>query len=688
MFKKLSMRVKSLYEKMVKSVYTNKIKPVYDAKIKKHMHPVTNNTIINMFIIAVAVNLIVECFSRKSIFKGFVFLFTRPHIFIYGVLIIMLTLSVGLVLRRRYFWYVLLSVLWIAGGVVNFIVLSARITPFTFTEIVLLADALAVWHLYYSKFKMFLMVSGIVLAIIAIIICWFALPKYKGKLNRIKGIVVVAIMSILVYGMTFIYLQTGIVKSSFGNIANAYLDYGFTYCFSGSIINRGVQKPKGYSAEIIEQITNGILANQDKNPSDKVEDIEYPNIIFVQLESLFDPTRLKGVELSKDPVPFLRKLRSEYPSGLVSVPSFGAGTANTEVELIIGMNIEDFGTGEYPYKTIFNKQVCESTAFNLRELGFTAHAIHNNTAGFYSRNVVFSNLGFDTFTPIELISNYEKTSTGWAKDDCLIGAITDCLDYSDGVDYVYTISVQGHGNYPGDYNPELMPIEVSNFPDANNESSFRYYVNQIAEMDQFVENLVKELSKRDEKTMVVFFGDHLPTFELDDTDMKEGSVFQTEYVIWNNFDLPKVDKDVEAFQLTAHALSMVDISQGTLIKFHQTASESEDYLENLQQLEYDMLHGDHYVYNGKLEFEATDLRFGVRDINIKGLAQNDGEVWVFGENFTKYSNVYINNVECEAEFYSDFLLKVKDYELKEGDKVKIVQRHGSVFFFETEESVY
>lgn len=670
--------------------YLGCIKTVYNDKIRKHIKPVTKYSVVNLLLLALLVNFIVECFSRSSVIKAVVFAFTKPHIFLYGVLIIAMTMSFGLVIRRRYFWYLLVSSLWLAGGITNYVILSARVTPFTFTDIVLLGDALAVWHLYYSKAKMFMMVTGVVLAIIAIIVCWFLLPKYKGKLNRLTGAITAAVFMILVYGVTSLYLNFGVVKSSFANIANAYKNYGFTYCFSGSVINRGVRKPKGYSSEIIQQIKDGIVANDDNN---KQEEKDYPNIIFVQLESFFNPNNLKGTTFTENPVPYFEYLYENYPHGYLSVPSFGAGTANTEVEVIIGMNIDDFGTGEYPYKTIFNKQVCESAAFDLRELGYTAHAIHNNTAGFYSRHQVFANLGFNTFTSVEFMTKFDTTPLGWAKDGCLIQAITDCMDYSDGVDYIYTISVQGHGSYPNDYTEEdyvanNMNIRVSDFADEENTGSFTYYVNQISEMDQFVRNLVTELDKRDEKTMVVFYGDHLPTFDLDDDDLKEASVYETQYVVWNNFDLPMVEKNLQAYQLTAHVLDMVGVSQGTLIEYHQTYSESEDYLKNLKQLEYDMLYGGHYVYDGEVPFEKTDIKYGVRDIVVKGVTVTNDETWVFGDNFTKYSKVLINNKEYETEYVSDFLIKVKDYNLVEGDVVKILQRNGTISFYETNEVVY
>ena len=78
---------------------------------------------------------------------------------------------------------------------------------------------------------------------------------------------------------------------------------------------------------------------------------EMPNIMFVQLESFFDPTEVEWLRFSEDPIPNLRKLFDEYSSGYFKVPSVGAGTANTEFEVLTGMSMRFFGPGEYPYKT-------------------------------------------------------------------------------------------------------------------------------------------------------------------------------------------------------------------------------------------------------------------------------------------------------------------------------------------------
>lgn len=84
------------------------------------------------------------------------------------------------------------------------------------------------------------------------------------------------------------------------------------------------------------------------------------------------------------------------------MPCFGAGTANTEFEVQTGMNMDDFGPGEYPYKTVLQSKVCESMAYDLKEKGYATHALHDNDGTFYDRYKVFSHLGYEDFTSIDI----------------------------------------------------------------------------------------------------------------------------------------------------------------------------------------------------------------------------------------------------------------------------------------------
>ena len=49
------------------------------------------------------------------------------------------------------------------------------------------------------------------------------------------------------------------------------------------------------------------------------------------------------------------------------------------------------------------------------------------------------------------------------------------------------------------------------------------------------DDLIDMLKERDEKTIVVMFGDHLPTMGLTESDMKTGSLFKTQYADMEQF---------------------------------------------------------------------------------------------------------------------------------------------------------
>ena len=59
-------------------------------------------------------------------------------------------------------------------------------------------------------------------------------------------------------------------------------------------------------------------------------------------------------------------------------------------------------------------------------------------------------------------------------------------------------------------------------------------------------------------------------------DLRNGDIYQTEYVIWSNFELEKQDKDLEAYQLSAYVMSLLELYNGILTKYHQ-AFEKEDF---------------------------------------------------------------------------------------------------------------
>ena len=469
-------------------------------------------------------------------------------------------------------------------------------------------------------------------------------------------------------------IDNRLLSTYFGNIAYAYQDYGYPYCLAVTIFDTGINEPNGYSKALMEDIVNS--EGEIKETKKKNTDV---NILFLQLETFIDPTEVNFLSFSEDPIPNFRKLSEEYSSGYYKVPAVGAGTANTEFESITGMSLHYFGAGEYPYKTILKETTCESAAYDLKKLGYSTHAIHNNEANFYGRRTVFSRLGFDTFTSEEYMPDISDTTPmGWVKDHIQTDEIFKAMESTEGPDYIYTISVQGHGDYPTEPVLSDPEIKVTGAESEEKNNAWEYYVNQLHEMDQFVKELTDRLSELDERVVLVMYGDHLPTMDLKVEDMKNRYLFQTKYVMWSNFDMKKKDKNIAAYQMAAEVFNRLGIHEGTVFNYHQTRKGSRNYQLDLQALQYDILYGKQYVYGGENPFEATKMQLGIYPATLERLESiGNGSYYVYGTNFTAASRLEINKELQETQYISPTQLLVQNVELADGDQVSVATQSNS-----------
>ena len=489
----------------------------------------------------------------------------------------------------------------------------------------------------------------------------------------------IACLSLFFVGIpltTNVAQSTNVIASYYANIAQGYSDYGFVYSFSSSVVDRGMSEPENYSKDTIEAIqTNVATAAQETSTNGT----DGPNIICVLLESFCDPEDINFLETSEDPIPTFHYLEDNFSTGYLTVPVVGAGTANTEFEVLTGMSMQYFGTGEYPYKTILKKTDCEAIASDLSKIGYSSHVVHNNGGNFYSRANAFSMMGFDTFTSKELMNITEYTPNGsWSTDDILVGETIKSLDATEGSDFTYTITVCTHGDYPTEPVIENPAITISGVDDEAAANQWTYYVNQLNAADKFISSLIDKLSQRDEETIVVMFGDHLPTMGLTDDDMKSGSIYKTKYITWNNFGLPKEDADLYSYQLLASITDSVGIHEGTIFNYHQTQSESATYLEGLENLQYDLLYGKRYSYNGEDLYPASDLVMGLDEVEITSVRPSaiEDKIYIFGKNFTQSSRVFINGEKVPCSQVSTGMLSINSKYLTDGDSI-VVNQMGS-----------
>ena len=658
-------------------------------KAKSFFKETYNKRIMYMYIVcALGVTFLIEVLARGSLLKGIYYVISSPYVFIVNALIVLMTLSVTLLFRRRFFGMALISLIWIIFGVSNCILMANRVTPFTAVDLMLIDSAFDVLNKYFDFWQIVLVIIALIAAIIGIVYLCFKAPKVNHKIQYVRNIAAIVIIWAIGFGSIQLGLGSGLIPRQFGNLRDSYTSYGFVYCFTNSLVNTGVKKPEDYSEEAIRALINGKTYEKAKSK---------PNIIFLQLESFFDLKKVKNIKLSKDPVPTFTELKKKYPSGYLNVPVVGAGTVNTEFEVMTGMNMDDFGPGEYPFKTILNKKSCESIAFNLKPYGYTAQAIHNNTATFYGRNQVFANLGYDTFTTIENMDELEKTQAddekAWAKDKCLTKYIFDCLKSTKKQDLIYTISVQGHGAYPTE--DMGSSIKVTGIDDEGVKNQYQYFATQTNEMDSFIKDLTKRLSKFKEDTILVMYGDHLPSLGITANNLVNGNVYQTEYIIWSNFKTKYSNEDLEAYQLEPKILKNLHITEGEINNFSQKHRKDKDqktYLEGLHKLEYDQLYGKHIANKGKNPYTPTNLRFGLKEVTVNSINPmfNDvGTIYIYGANFTPYSKVYINDEKVDTIYIDRTTLIVQNPELKSGDTFVVKQQNSDTHILsETKKFTY
>ena len=614
----------------------------------------------------------IEAISRHSLWKAVDFMKERPLVFLYNAFLIFTTTLIVYLFRRRVFWRTILFIFWMGLGIINGVLLSNRVTPFTGPDLHLITDAFQIADRYLSPFFFVVVVIVAVLAVIGLIILFFKGPRYQGKMRYKLNIPLIAVGIAAFAGTTKLALEKRVLSNYFGNIAFAYEDYGYPYCLATTVFNTGIGLPRDYSEEAVENI----VKSEESLPETGEK---RPNILFLQLESFFDPELVEYLNISEDPIPNFRKLMQEYSSGYFKVPSVGAGTANTEFESITGMSMRYFGPGEYPYKSILKETTCESAAYVLKSLGYGTHAIHNNEANFYGRKNVFANLGFDSFTSKEYMSEQDDTNPNdWVRDHNLTKYILQAMESTEGPDYVYTISVQGHGDYPEEPVLENPKITVSGASSQAENYKWEYYCNQIYEMDQFIKELTDELSKLDEDVVLVMYGDHLPTMGLTVTDVKNKYLFQTEYVIWDNMGLEKQDKNLAAYQMAAEVMDRVGIHEGNVFRFHQARRNTKNYQVDLEMLQYDILYGEKYVYGGKNPFERVKMHLGVEDAQLDSIEKiSDGQYYIKGKNLTQSAFLEVNGELVAANFVDENTLLLLDTELKENDTVDIAIRSNS-----------
>lgn len=674
--------------------------------MKEKIRKIAKTGIFQCVVIAIVLDIILEILGRHSFLDTMKYIVNEPFVFLYNCSIIFFTLTLALLMRKRVFGYGIISFAWLLCGITNCIVLGFRITPFSAIDMLMARNTITIIDKYFTVWQIVAIVAALFLALVAIIVLFLKSPTIQGNIYRVRTTVMIVATFCIVMLFTKIALNAQAISDNFANLATAYDKYGFVYCFSNSVVDVGIGEPDDYSEEKMLEIKeelDTVKASGARFAKKK------PNVIVVQLESFMDPSYVKNLSFNMNPIPNFTKLKEECASGFLTMPAIGAGTANSEFEVLSGFDVAYFGAGEYPYKTVLGDTTCETMATQLKKLGYSTHAMHNHDGTFYDRYIVYKNLGFDTFTPMEYMYDVEHTQKNWEKDNVLTGEIMKTLKATENQDFIFTVSVQGHGRYPSelDYENYSYPVKVTGTESESLDNEWTYYCNQLYEMDEFIGALIEELENFDEDVVLVMYGDHLPGFDLTNEDVENGNLYQTEYFIWSNMkNFSAKKEDIAAYDLSTKLFDVIGFEKSYIQKFRTLYSEEDEaYNDIIWNIQYDMLYGERYMYPDGWPYEPTDMQYGIEPISITDITEGDYQMlpenpeeapeqlhgyYIKGENFNECSFVWIDDGFKKDTIYIDRnTLFIPDIEFEDGEEICVAQvGDDSIDIGKTEPFIY
>ncbi len=553
--------------------------------------------------------------------------------------------------------------------------MKVRGIPLTFSDLYSIGEAMEIADKYINKTM--IIIAVICLAFLIAVAVFLYKLDCDTKRFKLINFVLIFIVSIGFFSTVRSQQSKNIMQFKRWDIPASYKCNGLTYSTVESCVKYIRKKPNDYSQAKIQEIKDKV--DKAEASDNRTLNNKKPNILFVQLEAFMDPTEVKGIKYSEDPIPNFRKLTQTFTHGMASAPTTGGGTVRTEFEVMTGNNIDYLTPGEIPYNTILKSKYYNSVATTLKSEGYKAHAVHNFQGNFYGRNNAYAKLGFDDFTSKEYMSNYELNEREWVKDVILTKYIEKALDSTKDSDLVYTVSVQGHSSYPTDAENYDFPIKVSGTLDQKVLNQMYYYVNQIKGTDDFIGELVDMVNKRDEDTIILFYSDHMPKLKIFEDDDFYLDKYKAPFAFYANFDIEKYDIDeIESYELSSLMFKEAGLKYGPMERFNTYMKDDPEFSKMQDLIEYDVLFGKSYYINDDEKAKKNTLKMGVEDIVINNIETKGNKMIIHGENFTTNSRVYLNDKQVDKKFIDENTLEVDKIDNLDTISIKQIGRNSVV----------
>lgn len=428
--------------------------------------------------------------------------------------------------------YLICSNSFISGGVTNLIFglmnyanllkIDGRDDPFVPGDFALLREALQATGEYRLDMHPGI-IALIVLSSAAMILLgvWLGRTEKRPVLPRVIG----AVLSVAVFCGCFFTayrdreLYASFPVSSEYNVTGIFNELGFNYCFLYNFDLYAAEKPDGYSQEAVERD----IEEYTSDTADTAEG-ERPQVLMVMCEAFSDLFENDAFTYSDAEHP-LRAYREVCASpnaatGEIVVPNFGAGTANTEFDVLTGMQTNLIkSTGSVSAMRSFFKDI-PSAATALADCGYDSMYLHPGDSWFYNRNSALSHMGIESLIFSEAFDE-ETRLLDTAFLDVLWDEISERTSGGEKL-FTYATTIQNHQAYnyaKYDFDIPRVQTELSLSNEA--EEYLSVYGYGIKCSSEMLLELTERLNSLTEPYVLVFFGDHLPNLGPDYLSYRE-----------------------------------------------------------------------------------------------------------------------------------------------------------------------
>ena len=392
----------------------------------------------------------------------------------------------------------------------------------------------------------------------------FPIAKLRGWLGSLLGavasFVLLVVLILTVYASNDLYNSFHVTNAYY--IPSVFNELGFPYCFCHQFTTDPVDKPEGFR--------RGDAENWDDAETDSTSG-KPVNVIMVMNEAFSDITDSPAFAFAEenDPLKNLHALQADPHaiSGHVVVPGFAGGTANTEFDVLTGMQTNALSATTTSAMRVINRNL-DSLFRVFNEDGYRTSFFHPGNDWFYNRENVYRWFGAQETMFIDQMEDPEYKGT-WVTDKYLIGLIQNEFEetMASGESlFHFTTTIQNHMSYTAakygeGYN--FPTVDLSTPVSEDVETMLRVYTEGVRDADDMLGSLRDYFARRQEPVVLVYFGDHLPYLgdnqkgyaELGYTEQPywaELISFETPYVIWANdaaTDVLDWDNAVESLEL-------------------------------------------------------------------------------------------------------------------------------------------